>query len=83
MHIVFDGGEKLDAVVAGGVAIISFIVWLVRLESKSNSSSENLKRVEARLEQHADKIANLDEKVMDKLSHIEMIVANIQGQLSK
>lgn len=72
-----------SGLVALVIALISFIGWLSRLESKTNSNGRDIEKQERRLDNHDGKISELDDRLMDKLSRIEQIVANIQGQLSK
>lgn len=81
-------------IVAFGVAVVGFITWLSRLESKGGSNERDIARlekssiaeaakIEARFEMIEKKHYELDNRVMDKLSNIERLVAKIEGQLSK
>jgi hypothetical protein len=92
--MLIQGMPQLDSgVVVLALALISFIAWLSRLESKSGSNADNIKRLEreseletakvnARIIVQEEKLQQLDNRVMDKLSNIEKIVAKIEGTLS-
>jgi hypothetical protein len=82
--MITGGWPQVDSgLVALGIAIVTFIAWLSRLESKTSMNSRDLLKLEGRIN-HADKkTEDLDTRVMDKLSRIEQIVATIQGQLSR
>ena len=71
--------EWSDAIVAGILALLAGIVWLVRLEGKSNRYEDLAKRLD-------DHIAN-DEithsKMLDDLSEIREGVSLIKGYLSR
>lgn len=85
----------MDSGIVGlGIAIIGIIAGYSRLESRTGTNSRDIERNElARVEMKKEldsrlalmetKHHELDNRVMDKLSNIEKIVANIQGKLDK
>lgn len=64
-------------------ATISFIAWLVRLESKIQANCRDLDRIERRQGSQEDQMSELDLRMMEKLSRIEQIVAKIEGTLDR
>lgn len=62
---------------------ISFIAWLTRLESKNQSNTRDLERIERRQDSHEGQMNELDLRMMEKLSRIEQIVAKIEGTLDR
>lgn len=89
----------MDAgVVALGLAVVAFIGWLSRLESKTGTNERDIRReelarveaekkTEARMVLIEKKHYELDNRVMDKLSSIEKTVterlSRIEGKLDK
>lgn len=77
------------------IAVVLVIVWLVRLEAKSNQNAldigefktRTIPKLEERIGIAENKTENLDTRVMDKLSNIERILterlAKIEGKLSQ
>ncbi len=72
-----------ETLVPASLAIIGFIVWLARLESKNSSCTKDLDRVERRQDNHEHEMGQLDLRMMDKLSKIEQMVAKIEGSLDR
>lgn len=62
---------------------VGIIVAFVRAEAKIKTLERDVERQDKRQDDHERKLGELDDKVFDKLSNIERIVANIQGQLIK
>jgi len=62
---------------------VSLVAWAVRLEAKTSTNTRDNWKLEKRLDRMELRHEELDSKVMEKLSKIETIVANIQGQLIK
>ncbi len=89
------GWPQVDSgFVALGIAVISFIAWLSRLEAKTGGNARDIEKQDRAQEIYRremdDRLHNiekrhyeLDNRVMDKLSNIERLVAKIEGTLSK
>ncbi len=71
-----------EAWVTLGIALVGVIAWFTRLESLGIANRKELERQDRRQEGHEAKLEALDNRVMDKLSKIENIVANIQGRMT-
>ena len=70
--------ELSDAIVAIFLSMIAGIVWLVRLESKSNRYQELAKR----LDDHIEHDQKTHSKMLDDLMIIRESTAQIKGYLS-
>ena len=71
-----------EFVIAAIGSVVAGLIWLVRLEAKSNSNQKDLERLEAHLDALVDKHEALESKIIEKLSSIENMVSKIQGRLS-
>lgn len=71
--------EWSDAIVAGFLALIAGIVWLVRLEHGTNK----IKEIEDRLDDHIRNDDHAHNKMLDDLTTIRETTAEIKGYLSK
>lgn len=72
-------------ILALGTIVLAFIglgVWLVRLEGKVKRSDEEIKRVDSSLSLLQNKNDAIIERIFEKLSHIEITLANLLGKLS-
>ena len=79
---MFEGWPQVnEGWVVLGLAIVGHIAWLSRLESKNNTNQRDIDRLDKRQDTHESKLTELDNKVMDKLSNIEKLVAEIIGSL--
>ena len=62
----------LVSLVSLGVPTVSVVIWLVRLEGRVNVHeavcSERYRRLDERLEQNADKLHSIDEKLSRLIS---------------
>ena len=58
-----------------GMPVIGLVVWLIRLEGKTNYAARGLEKLETRHEA-------LESKIVEKLSVIEKSIAKIEGWLS-
>lgn len=93
--MILEGLPQVDAGIVGlGLAGVGFIAGYAELKFKTNSALESVREMknqklvddlknDKRLEAIEEKHEALDNRVMDKLSNIEKIVANIQGKLDK
>lgn len=71
---------SVDAVSAV-IALVGLIAWFVRLEAMTGVNARDIAKSDRRQEEHERKLADLDDKVMEKLASIEKIVAKIEGKL--
>lgn len=90
-----EGLPQVDSgIVALGLAGVALIAGYAELKFKTNSNGATIEKMEKmkiiddqkidkRFESIELKHETLDNRVMDKLSIIEKIVANIQGKLDK
>lgn len=62
---------------------VGIIAAFVRAEAKNSANTRDIERLEKRQDLHENRLTELDTRLVEKLSNIERIVANIQGQLSK
>lgn len=58
------------------------LIWLIRLESKTNQVARDLDRLEERHDDLMDKHDNLDDKVMLKLAEMATTLARIDERFS-
>jgi hypothetical protein len=63
--------------------IILSIVWMIRLEGKTNYNLKLTEQNERSLDELRIKHENLDSKVVEKLSGIEKSLARVEGFLSR
>lgn len=83
--------ERLQEIMGNWDGIVVFLLSsaaaiigaFVRAEAKNQANTRDIERLERRQDIHEAKVAELDTRLVEKLSNIERIVANIQGQLSK
>lgn len=92
---MLEGMPQVDAgLVAVAVSVVGVIAGYAELKFKTGMNTDNIKeikkekllndnKVDSRFLIIEERHAALDTRVMDKLSNIEKIVANIQGQLNK
>lgn len=64
------------------IMTISFVVWLIRLEGKTERNDDRAKDNEKAIEKLEVKHDALNNKIVEKLSVIERSLAKIEGQLS-
>lgn len=88
--MIIDLGElpKVDGgLIALGIAVVSTIAWLSRLESKGSVNSRDIDKLETRMGALEKKTEDLDNRIFDRLSNIEKILterlAKIEGKLSQ
>lgn len=79
-------GVSVEALISSIIALISVIVWLIRLEGRVNNLDSTLvdfkSRTDSSIQEAKVRHESLDSKIVQKLSDIEKSLARIQGQLS-
>lgn len=77
MHDFFQQFDWL----AFGVAIIAFVVWLVRLEGRVNQNERLTTIAQASVDELRRRHEQLDSELVRKLSRLESAIARIEGYL--
>jgi hypothetical protein len=67
--------DHLGDAITFGALVIGHIVWLIRLEGKTNYNERAIEKLEVKHDA-------LDNKIVEKLSVIEKSLAKIEGRLS-
>lgn len=81
--MLIQGLPQVDSgIVALIIAVVGLIAWFTRLESKGGTNYRDIEKLEKRQDEHEKRLSELDNRLMDKLSNIERLVAKIEGQLS-
>lgn len=70
----FDIGQVL-------LAAIAFVVWLVRLEGKSNHNKEEIESLKGEIKTLNTKHEALDSKMIHQLMEVKESLARIEGAL--
>lgn len=60
---------------------IGLTIWSVRLEGKAKQNNIDVERLEKNLDSLEKKSDSMNEKVFEKLSNIEITLANLLGKL--
>lgn len=82
--MIAEGLPQIDSgLVSLGIALVGTIVWFTRLESKGAQNASDIEKGDKRHEALEHKVELLDNRMMEKLSNIEKILAKIEGKLEK
>jgi len=71
-----------EAIVVLILSVVSFIVWLVRLEGRINYNERNLNGTNADVEKLKIKVENIDSDLVRELTEIKITLAKIDGFLA-
>ena len=71
-----------EAIVVLILSVVSFIVWLVRLEGRINYNERNLNGTNADVEKLKIKVENIDSDLVRELTEIKITLAKIEGFLA-
>lgn len=66
--------EQIVSLFGIAVVLVGFIVWLIRLEGKTNYNERMIEKLEIKHDA-------LDNKIVEKLSVIEKSLAKIEGRI--
>lgn len=64
-----------------GTTIVSFIVWLVRLEGRVNYNDEANRNTQTDVDDLRGRVESLDSKIMEQLSDVRESLARIEGHM--
>lgn len=70
-----------DQLLQVGVAVIGFIVWLVRLEGKINAVEKSGHETQKDVDDLRARHEALDSKIVEQLSEIRESLARLEGSL--
>lgn len=63
-------------------ASFGLVIWLIRLEGKTNNNEKAIERVENQVDILETKHENLDSKLVQQLSDVRESLARIEGALA-
>lgn len=67
--------------IAFAIAVIGFIVWLVRLEGRVNQNEKLIQIAQGSVDDIRKRHEQLDSELVRKLSRLESAIARIEGYL--
>lgn len=73
----------IEALVVAGLAAVSGIIWLARLEGTDKHLQTRIEQLEKVQDHLATKVETLDSKAVAELTNIKITLARIEGFMSK
>ncbi len=71
----------MEAIVYGGLSLIGLIVWLARLEGKTDGNTAGHVEQKKSLDDHIRKDEEHQKEVLEKLADIREAIGEIRGHL--
>lgn len=75
--------QNIEACITAIIAIIGFIVWVVRMEGKVKTHDQEITEIKKQQEKRIDELNDKLDKVYDKLSALSERISELTGYFKR